>query len=225
VNRRLVATASLLAALVPALVGCGIPEDNEPRAIAPEDLPDQLIDPSGEGVTPPTNTAGESRLVYVVASGEDSEDDRLFGIPAVIEGTPDESAMIEYLLQTREETLVNFEESADVEALSNAIPPEVQLLGFEYGETEDGETIGIITLSEEFEEALGENYEYAVAQLVWTATELGTVQRVRFRVDDAFIQVPAGTQNEQRSIVGRDEYRDLQPEITSSTDTGPAAGE
>jgi hypothetical protein len=183
---------------------CGLPEDGEPRPIAAEDLPDQLG--GREGTTPPSSAVtGESREVYLIETEASTGDKRLAGLPVVLGFEPTPKSMMDQLLEYREETLAEFP------TLSNAIPPDTRVLSFE-----QDDDIGIITLSEEFEPE-GENYQLAVAQLVFTATELGTVQRIRFRVGEDFIQVPAGEDGAFVDIVTREDYRDLQPELTTET--------
>jgi hypothetical protein len=195
--------SALACVLALVLVACGLPEDDEPRAVDPEDIPPQLAGFEAEAA--PTSSPTSADLpVYLVKTetGPDGPERRLAAFPSFFEGEPTPGRMIDQLLDTRDELL------AFDQTLSNAVPPDVEISW----EEPAGLDYGIITLSEAFDPE-GEQYALAVAQLVYTATELRTVPAVRFRVGDEFISVPAGEGGESDDIVIRADYAHLRPVV------------
>jgi hypothetical protein len=213
VTRLIRPIAALLVALfLLGSAGCGIPEDNEPRAIA-EDLTEELQGAqAGEAADNPV--VGTDWIVYVVETDPITGDRRLArtraaGAPT---GTPDPHRLLTQLLLTRDESLDNV---AGPEAgLSNQIPADLELVDYRINEAGDEH---ILTLSPEFGGVLGDTQRLAVAQLVYTATEVGGIQDVRFRTGETWedsqeLPVP-GLDNELQDSVNREDYDDLRPEL------------
>jgi spore germination protein GerM len=199
------ATLAVLVVLLVTLPACGLPEDAEPRAIAPDQLPEPL-----RGIdTASPNTGQETGVtlpIYLVARREsDDEDPRLEAVPVIFDGRPTPDVMVDRLLEER---------PGEEDAVSTAIPFEVELLSHEF----EGDT-ATLTLNEAFGDAEGGTQRLAVAQIVWTVTETAEISNVRFRVDrdgDGVdgdpIEVNAGDAGQQ-PVVTRDHYLDLRPEL------------
>lgn len=191
-SRRLAAGA---VGILVMLSACGIPGDAEPEVIAQDQLPPLLQGSGPDGVATTVATGvGESIFVIEIDPDPDSEEKRLSPLEVIFNGAPTPELMIRSLLFERELS----------SSLSNAIPTNVRLEGFET----DGD-LATITLSEEFADVQGRTLQLAVAQLVYTATELGTVDRVRFRVADELIDVPA--ENTLKGVVTRGDYEEFAP--------------
>jgi hypothetical protein len=190
-------TRRLAAAAVGILVmlsACGIPEDGEPEVIAQDQLP-ALLQGSGPDGVATTVATGVGESIFVIETDPDSEEKRLSPLEVIFNGAPTPELMIRSLLFERELS----------SSLSNAIPTNVRL---DAPVEIDGD-LATITLSEEFADVQGETLQLAVAQLVYTATELGTVDRVRFRVADELIDVPA--ENTLKGVVTRGDYEEFAP--------------
>ena len=176
VARRVLAT---VAALAIALASCGIPLDEEPQIIARGELP-QSLQPGTSTTTTLADRLTEDVTIYLVDPG-DGEVARLVSVtrqvPVVDSGAEVERAILEQLLAgpTSEEQLDNNLTTAIVPAgdapisvLSLRRPAEDQL---------------VVVLSET-PAIEGSDRTVAFAQLVFTLTELNTVDQVRFAVRD-----------------------------------------
>lgn len=184
---------ALLVGVVALLVSCGIPEDGEPEVIAQDQLP-PLLQGTGQNSVVTTVATGVGESIFVIETDAETEEKRLHALEVTFDGPPNEEQMILSLLGERELS----------SSLSNAIPPPVRLEAF----SPEGD-LATITLSEEFGDVQGETLKLAVAQLVYTATELGDIDRVRFRVADEIIDVPA--ENTVKDVVTRDDYEEFAP--------------
>jgi spore germination protein GerM len=196
--RRLLAV--LLATL--ALLGaCGLTEDSGPQAIAPENLPPDLLDPdpaTSTSTAQPSGTdlgklyfldevRGEMRLVEVQRRVADSTDpgDVLFALFAQ-----------------------PTEEEAD-QGRVTSIPPDTRLLAVPVLNEDTHELV--LDLSSEFLSVEGPGGPQAFAQIVWTATELDGVDKVRFLVDGEEISALDAEGAEQDGPVDRSDYTTLKP--------------
>lgn len=91
--------------------------------------------------------------------------------------------------------------------LFSAIPPDVQVLGASLNGA-----IATVNLSGEFEAAAEERVLILrVAQVVYTATGLPGVERVRFRVEGEPVDVLAGATESPEEGVGRAHFSELAP--------------
>lgn len=186
----LVVTALVLAA------SCGVPAEDTPRAINPEAIPEALRN-QPDTTAPPSVPAGPELPIYVMGKDADGTP-RLVAYPTRFDNPdPSPADLLSTLLAL---------ELSD-ENLSNAVPPEVDLVG--YGE-EDG--LATVALNDGFQ-AQGDTLVQAVAQLVFTTTELETVTTVQFRIDDEVISVPTQDGTLRREV-SREDYTDLAPEDT-----------
>ena len=194
-SRRLLATA--LAALV--LIACGLPADDRPEAIAPDDLPADLLDPNpGSSTTVPEE--GTEVVIYLLE--ETPNGTRLAEATREVQqaGIPDDrlTALFDGLL----------EGEADA-GLSTQIPADTVLRDVDV----QADVVVIDVSSDLLSSIQGEALAQAFAQIVWTATEpsAGGYSDVRFLVDGAPLTVFDGEGVEQEGAVARADYSNLSP--------------
>ena len=180
------------------VAGCGLSENSKPRVIAAADVPEELIDPNPATTTTvvpsPTTTVvsvyyviqqdGQTRLVARPREVADASRaaDRLAAL--LLPPTPDELAA----------------------GILTSIPADTVVI--------DTDLVGdelVVGLSASLFDVQGEELRNAFAQLVWTATELDTVRRVRFRVDGQDVNAPDANGIEQSRPVQRGDYVLLAP--------------
>jgi len=163
--------ATVIATLALTLAtGCAIQTDSEPRDIPP-DQRSQLDEAGAE----PGQATGAGRVFLVVAGDE--------GVPAlrsVLRNASDGEPLIAALLDGP-----NDEELDD--GLTSALPPDVTLNSARL-------VAGtmIIDVSENILELNSIELRLAIAQLVYTASEIDGVRAVRVRVDGAAQEWPNG---------------------------------
>ena len=187
--RRLLPLLVGLGLLVAA--GCGVPEDDDPQALTPEEVPFDLLS-TPTTTTEPVEVLPPSRranLFFVNGDGE---------VTAVSREVADQSAeaAIEALLAT--------DTSGLDPGLTSNIPPETTLLDI----TQDDDML-TVDLSEQFGDVVGGGFRSAVAQIVFTATELEDIVSVAFRVDGERITVPDEDGAAQSAPVTRNDYDSL----------------
>ena len=160
---RLVATVALIAA-----AGCGVQPDSSPR-----DLPEneQLLRTSGAGGA----EAAGGDYIYLVGPGEDR---LLRAVPREASSPRD---LIEVLLLGPNNT-----ELAD--QYSTNIPPATQVVSAR----KQGQFL-TIDLTEDITELTPQSLIQAIAQIVYTATEIDDVETVRIEVDDETRLWPTAT--------------------------------
>ncbi len=193
--RRALAVALVLAAVA---AGCGLSENDEPRVISAADLPTELVDPSPSSSTTkapsPTTTSvpvyylvqqdGVPRLVAVAREVADPTRPRDRLAALLVPPTPDEQAA----------------------GILTSIPADTVLIDTKL----KGDEV-VIDLSRSLFDVQGEELRNAFAQMVWTATEVEGVRRVRFLVDGEEFRVPDAGGIEQPGAVQRSDYVTLAP--------------
>lgn len=203
-TRPAVSLLSVIVVLVLVLTGCGLPSDSEPRPIAQDAIPGGLE--SADSIVPATAPSGRTENVWVVQTveTEDGTTSRLAPLPIETGEDPETMDLLNALLEA---------DPAEInEALSTAIPDELRLdLKF------DGRT-AIILLGEEFENVEGEPQKLAFAQLVYTATQLGSVDAVEFRTLDGEETIPVPTDDDSKVRVDRDDFEQFAPEVGEKAD-------
>jgi len=198
VTRRLL--LALLAVL--ALVGgCGLSEDSEPNAIAPDDLPPDLLDPNPDTSTTISELPGTSVVVYLLEEVDD--DVRLTEVHRKVADPADPGDRLVALFAQPSE-----QEAA--QGLVTAIPADTMLRAMPVLNDETKELV--LDLSSEFLSIEGPELPKAFAQIVYTVTEpaLG-VREVRFLVDGEEIGAPDASGAEQQGAVTRSTYAALRP--------------
>lgn len=189
----------VLVALLGALAGCGLSPNDDPQAIATDDLPADLVDPNPSTSTTLSPMATTAVTVYLLA--RDGDATRLSPVRREVEDAARPGERIDALLQPTTE-----KEQAD--GLISSIPTDTVLLKTELNPA-DQELV--VDLSGALFDVQGKELANAFAQLVWTVTEMEGVRQVRFRVDGQPYRAPNAEGIEQPGAVTSADYRSLAP--------------
>jgi hypothetical protein len=194
-------------AVVVLLPACGIPEESEPRAVAPDRIPEQL-QPGDTAPPITTEPTGVRYPIYMLTTTADGESEVLFPYEVAFQGpdTPSPRSMVTRLLQAgpaESETLPAGVFNALPDALSFAEGTE----GFEIVDDD----LARISLNDAIENVENERFTQAIAQIVFTATEVGDVNRVQF-VDDEGDPIEIPLEESSDDVVTRADFAELQPE-------------
>lgn len=198
--------AAALAVVTLGVVGCGIPTDDNPRAISSESVPDAAVDNTTEP------TASEPTVAAPIYLVQSPDDPRLVPVerrvPAGSPGAgPDPAAVLETLLTAT----ANPREQA--EGITNLIPQDTRLAS--QPELARGGTL-VVDLTSEIFDVEGETQRAAFGQIVCTANALDGVHFVRFLVQGESREVQADSGATSEPVTCADDYGRLQAE--------PAAG-
>jgi spore germination protein GerM len=190
----------LLAVLVP-LGACGLTEDDGPQAIAPENLPPDLLDP-----TPGTSTSipqpSGTDVVHVYFLDQSRGEVRLAEVQRTVADGADPGDRLAALFAQPTE------EEAD-QGLVTSIPADTRLLAMPALDEDTHELV--LDLSSEFLSIEGPGGPQAFAQIVWTVMELDGVRQVRFLVDGDEISALDAEGAEQVGPVDRSDYSTFAP--------------
>ncbi len=149
-----------------ALAGCGVPMDDSPRAIPNE----QQASVEGQPGAPAQAGGASSPKVFFLTAQSPQGGERLQGVSRNVGTSP--SSVLAALLQ-------GLAPDEQDRRLQTFIPPGTTLL--------DADLLGdgtlVIDVDDAFFDAKGESQIKAVAQVVYTATDLLEVERVRLLVD------------------------------------------
>lgn len=145
--------------------GCGVQPDSAPRDVPVDERPISIVDEAG-------STASGADRVYLIAPGED----RLLRSVPRDATTP--SDLVEILLRGPNEDELQ-------EQYSTFIPPTTELIG-----TSTQGQILTVDLTSDILELTGQNLTQAIAQIVYTATELDGIEAVRVEVEGERLAVP-----------------------------------
>lgn len=194
---------ALLALVAVALLvgGCGLSEDGQPRAIAPDNLPPDLLDPNAGSSTStlPTGTA----VVTVYFLEEVGDRVRLSPVERDVNDPTNPGDRIAALFAQPTE--------AETETgLTTTIPADTVLL--DVVENPESDEL-VLFLSPELFAIEGEELARAFAQIVWTVTEPdgGGFRSVRFVVDGEPIRALDAEGAEQEGAVTRADYSAVRP--------------
>jgi spore germination protein GerM len=170
-RRPLLATRAALVAIVILVAGCGIPADDEPRAIPRDNVPGGVIDEESATTVPEGETV-DAEVYLVQGSGSER---RLVAVEReAAAATP--AGVLEALFD-----VVVDEDEAD-RGITTLIPSATRLASPPEPPEDSGGTLtvdltpGIFTVQ-------GEGLALAFGQIVCTADALDDVQRVLFQVD------------------------------------------
>lgn len=169
---------------------CGVPEDDAPRAVAVNEIPEAL---SASATTTSTPVDGVDANLYFIALSDGEPELR-------VQRSKVDNLQIETVLRA----LVNAVPEND---LTSSIPPDLRILG-----TSIDNDVLTIDLSAEFSDVSGAPRTQAVAQLVLTATDLPRFEQVRFSVEGEDIPAPDADSVDVEGPVDRTDYRSLLPE-------------
>lgn len=219
--------AVVVAAVVVGGAACsGIPSDDDPSLVAADGLPAELAEVTTTTAPRADQTQGNLYLVYAPAVGEEQLWDCPVSVDdAAADGLTDTAlheAQARINLRALLE-LVPAESSCD-SRFTNAIPPNLELLGVSLDEGVLNVDLGNLgDLSE------GALQRQAIAQLVFTATELPGINGVRFQQDglDVAVAVESRSVNAGEAISPADfptfaeRLRRFPTTTTTTTTTAP----
>lgn len=187
-----------LVALLAVVGGCGLSEDSGPHAIAPENLPPNLLDPEAGTSTTLSPTGSESVFVYFLETV--GNEVSLFKVERQVSDAEDAGDRLVALFAQPSE-----EEAA--RGVTTSIPADTTLRAVPVLDEETHELV--IDLSSEFLSIEGPELPKAFAQIVWTVTEMEDVEQVRFLVDGEEIRAQNADGAERIGAVVRDDYNTL----------------
>lgn len=201
----------IVIAVVFGAVACGIPSDDEPRAIPEAAVPEQAREPRGAGTSSTTalpSAQTQEQMIYLV--GGSTEAPRLVQTGVQVVGSTDPSTLakntIEQLISTRPEDV------GQSGMATNQIPSSVEVLGARVGA--DG--VLDLDLTEELAQVESERLRLAIAQIVFTATEPATsgINAVRVLINGAGITVPTQSGSSTAGQpVSRTDYANFDPQL------------
>lgn len=192
----LLLTAALLAS------SCGVVANDAPQAIASENLPAGLLDPNpGTSTTLAGSPSTTAVPVYFIVRVGDQ--DRLAEVTREVNEPTSAGDRIGALFSqpTADE--------AD-SGITSSIPADLVLLDDPVLSEETG--VLTVNLSSELFGIQSAELTRAVAQIVYTVTELTDVLKVRFLVDGEATPVPNDDGVEKEAAVGKADYRSLDPQ-------------
>lgn len=189
----------LVVVLLGLVAGCGLAADSEPQAIDTKDLPEDLVDPDAVTSTTLPGTATASVTVYLLERTGDTT--RLAPVEREVADPDKAGDRLDALLQPTTE-------QEQARGLISSIPTDTVLLNTELNQT-DQELV--VDLSGALFDVQGKELANAFAQIVWTATEIEGVRKVRFKVDGEPYRAPNAEGIEQPGAVTSADYRSLAP--------------
>ena len=192
-SRRALAVLVAVGAVVAA---CGVPTDDEPRAIETRNVPFALLAPTAEATTTtqPSTTATERATIYLADA-----DGKLRAVRRSVASPATPARVLQALLAGPSDD--------EADSYSTAITSDTELLSV------DGPDNGlvIVDLSRQLLDITGRSQILALAQVVFTVTALPSVDRVLFKFEGEPAEVQNGNGTLTSSPLGRLSYRDLVP--------------
>jgi hypothetical protein len=186
-RRRLIAIALLTAVTG---LACSLPHDNQPRALATDDVPFSLL-ASSTTAPPPEPQGAVDRTLFFVKEG------RLTRVTEALSSGTANDVIGALLLGPA---------SDSPEGVSTAIPLETRLITT--APTTDN--VLIIDLSRDILAVEATEQKIAFAQLVYTAYALREIAGVRFRVEGEDLQVTTDSGSSNGPVVPSD-FESLRP--------------
>ena len=188
---------ALLALLL--LTGCGVPLDEQPRALDPSQAPFGVLE------LPSAAPAGDGRVaLYFV------RDDKVVLQPRPVEESTDIRALLDLLLTgpTPEQVAAG---------TRSAIPTSLEVTDVEVGAS----GVAVVTLGGD-DPQVGTS-PLSFAQIVATLTAPGRARAVRFRLDGEDLQVPRGDGSLTDEPLTRDDYAEVLLLQSGTTSPAPSA--
>lgn len=197
-------TRRLLLALLATLAlagGCGLSADDGPQAIAPENLPPDLLDPNPSSSTTLSESATTTSVtVYFLETVGDTE--RLTAAEREVKDPTLPADRLNALFSQQPD------ENEASDGLVTSIPADTVLLT---APRVEGSDQVVINLSPELFSIQGPELAKAFAQIVWSVTEVDGIRRVRFLVDGQARNALDADGAEKDGAVTRGDYRALAP--------------
>ncbi len=184
----------LVTALLGALmfVGCGVTADDAPRNIAPSEVPFDLLTPTSSTSTAVPRATMPAEVFLLRGS-------RLEAAPRQVASPSTVGTVMAALVQgpTGEES---------ERGLRSAVTPETSILS---AEVVNG--AATINVSEAFSRVGVRDQISALAQVVYTATNLPSVDRVQILLDGQVVQVPRADGTSTDAPLRRSDYSSFAP--------------
>lgn len=216
-RRRLATLVGAVLALA-LLAACGVAADGAPRQISADAIPPEIGGGATTTTTTPEPVSGYEERVWVIRESETTP--RLH--PVTVKVAPGEPAAVarelltELIVRQRGDALNNLQ----TPGLRNRIPSETEVVNTTM--LDDG--VLLIDFNQKLREGIeGEALVQAMAQIVFTATEVAGVNSIRIRIDDTdqAVQVEKGVARPALYAVYRDDYPDFNLAVESlGTSTG-----
>ena len=188
----LAAFALSAAALVAA---CGISLDSEPRLLEAAEIPPELLAPTTSTIGSSTEMSRTFLVYFVEEDGELVPRGRDLSLPATVDK----------LLKA---LFVGPSDSETELGLTSALPADTQILGTALS----APSVLELNLAEgTLEQIEGDFQRLAIAQIVFTVTELDIVDSLRVRIEGAPRTLPTD-EGDLEVPVGRRHYMSLYPE-------------
>lgn len=179
-RRVLPVAATLLAAVL--LAGCGIASDDSARDIPESALPEALQNETTTTTVSADPDRTSVETLFLVQTSGDGSTEELAEVRVEIE-TPDgpsglPAALVQALADARPNEL-------GLPSLTNSVPPGLEVVRADLGPD------GVLELDvRELDSVEGSGQRLAVAQIVFTLTELAGIEAVRFFGDGQPVAVP-----------------------------------
>ena len=193
------AAGLLVVALLGLVAGCGLSAESEPHAIDTKDLPKDLLDANAGTSTTQLGTATATVTVYLLE--RTGETTRLAPVEREVEDPTQAGDRLDALLRPTTD-------AEQARGLISSIPTDTVLLNTELNQAEQEL---VVDLSGALFDVQGKELANAFAQIVWTATEIEGVRKVRFKVDGEPYRAPNAEGIEQPGAVTSADYRPLAP--------------
>lgn len=187
--RRVVRVTAATVVAVVVLAGCGgIPLDETPRSISRDRLPEALVEPTT--TLPPGVDPGGSGVNADLFLFLDSSSEQVL-VPCAVPTSAGGS--VEARARAVIERLVNLDPDASElcsDDLTNAVPPNLVVLSVRLLVERDGNVLDLNLDRKSLSGIEATQQRRAIAQLVFTATDVPGVSAVRFLADGEPISVP-----------------------------------
>lgn len=199
-RRRMTRLVCSVLVLLATAAGCGIQDDANPRALAPEDVPFDLLADGAEVVDPDVGEGPTRAVWFVNNEGLLARGERPLEPPVTVD------AILTALL-------AGVSEAEAANGLRTNIAPGTRLLGVE------GPTDGLVTVdfSGEILTVSRELQRLALAQVVFTATGLPNVDRILFEFDGEAAQVPGAGDELTSAPLTRPDFVQFDPTAVTTT--------
>ena len=194
-----VALAAICAGL---LTGCGVPQDDEPRALDPAEAPFQIFPEQAPAVP----TGDDRAALYFV------RDDRVVLQSRQVEAPLDAAGVLDLLLEGPTPGQVE-------QGISSALPTTFTVEDVELSRND----VAVVTLGGSSTQISAS--PLAFAQVVATLTAPGLARSVRFRLDGEDLPVPRGDASVTEAPVDRRDYAELLAPPVVAAPSEQAAGE
>jgi spore germination protein GerM len=212
---RIVGGLALGLALTIAASACGLPQDHEPQKIAGA-LPENLRIRDNTSTTDPRRSA--QQIVYFVRAGNGADaPDTLVRVPVNV-NTPDNAADLPMAILN--ELFKGTTADERDKNVSSDLPDNIQINNL----SQSGDTITVDLNN--LQNVVGPRQRLAVAQIVFTLTELPDVQQVAFLLNGLAQPIPIENgSSDPGQAIGRSSFPTLDASIIASNGTDGAAGQ